>query len=68
MFKEGNSKLPHYSSIRVIVQIIGEETLIMIANGASRSFIDKGFVARKNLPTKDMEGIYVINANYYYKV
>ena len=40
-----------------------DKILFMIDNGAKRSFNDRGFVVKKNLPTKDVEGIYVTNAN-----
>lgn len=66
MFKKGNNKLPHYNSI-MVKEVIGEEIIIMIDNGATRSFIKKGFVV-KNFPTKDVEGIYVTNVNDYYTI
>lgn len=40
----------------------------MIGNGGTRRFIGKEFIVKKNLPTKDVEGIYVTKANDYYTI
>jgi len=66
MIEGRDSIAPHYNSIIIKGEEVGEDILIMIDNGAIRSFIDLGFVMRNNLPTKIMEGVYVTNANGHY--
>lgn len=44
----------------------GEEVPILIDNGATRNFIDIGFIIRNNLPKKVVDVLYVTNANDHY--